>query len=155
MLIYSGDAGKQTCGGDSGGPALMTTGQGSELLVGVVSDGPDCQLSQDGWDNRVDLVKDWIVQTVSAWDAPPSFDEVSGGTGGSGTGGSGTGGGGTGGDGTGGSGSAGSADPGSPDGPGPGEAHAGCAAAPGGGSGLWLFGLAAWLVRRQSRRQVA
>jgi hypothetical protein len=160
MLIYSGDAGKQTCSGDSGGPALMTTGQGSELLVGVVSDGPACQLSQDGWDNRVDLVKDWIVQTVSAWDAPPSFDEVSGGTGGGGTGGGGTGGGGTGGggtggDGTGGSETGGSADPGSPDGPGPGEAHAGCAAAPGGGSGLWLFGLAAWRVGRRSRRQVA
>jgi V8-like Glu-specific endopeptidase len=137
MLIYSGDAGKQTCDGDSGGPALMTTGQGSELMVGVVSDGPDCQLSQDGWDNRVDLVKDWIVQTVSAWDAPPSFDEVSGGTGG---------------DGTGGSGSAGSSHPADPGGgSGHEETHAGCAAAPGGGTGLWLLGLAAWSVRRRPR----
>jgi V8-like Glu-specific endopeptidase len=138
MLIYSGDTGKQTCDGDSGGPALMTSGQGSELLVGVASDGPDCELSQDGWDDRVDLVKDWIVQTVSAWDAPPSFDEISSGTAG---------------DGTGGSGSAGAVDPGSPDGAG--QARAGCAAAPGGGSGLWLLGLAAWLVWRRSRRQVA
>lgn len=134
MLIYSGGAGQQTCDGDSGGPALMTTGQGSELLVGVVSDGPDCQLSQDGWDDRVDLVKDWIVQTVSAWDAPPSFSEVSSGAGG-------------GGDGTGGSGSAAPGDPGV--GPDHEETQAGCVAAPGGGSGLWLLGLVAWLARRR------
>ncbi len=81
MLIYSGAPGQQTCDGDSGGPALMTTRQGSELLVAVVSDGPDCQLSQDGWDDRVDLVKDWIIQTVSAWDAPPSFGEATSATG--------------------------------------------------------------------------
>jgi V8-like Glu-specific endopeptidase len=154
MLIYSGDTGKQTCDGDSGGPALMTTGSGGELLVGVVSDGPDCELSQDGWDDRVDLVKDWIVQTVSAWDAPPSFGEVSaapggGGTGGGGTGGGGMGGGGTGGGGTGGDGSAGPRDPG---GSGSDETRAGCAAAPGGGSGLCLLGLAAWSVRRRRRR---
>jgi secreted trypsin-like serine protease len=134
LLIYSGDTGKQTCDGDSGGPALMTTGQGTELLVGVVSDGPDCQLSQDGWDDRVDLVKDWIVQTVSAWDAPPIFGELASGTG-SGSGG-----------GTGGSGSDGSSDPG---GSGHDGVQAGCAAAPGGSSGLWLLGLVAWSVRRR------
>lgn len=137
LLIYSGDTGKQTCDGDSGGPALMTTGQGTELLVGVVSDGPDCQLSQDGWDDRVDLVKDWIVQTVSAWDAPPSFGELASGTGS---------GGGTGGSSSGGSGSGGSGDPGGPSHEG---TQAGCAASPGGGSGLWLLGLVAWSVRRR------
>jgi trypsin len=139
MLIYSGDAGKQTCDGDSGGPALMTTGSGGELLVGVVSDGPDCQLSQDGWDDRVDLVKDWIVQTVSAWDAPPSFGEVSGGAGDGGTGGSGS----------------GSGGPGDPGDPGQAGSKAGCAAAPGGGSVLWLLGLVAWLARRRPRRPAA
>lgn len=72
VLIYSGAPGKQTCSGDSGGPAFMKRDT-QEVLVGVVSDGPDCQLSQDGWDDRVDVVKDWIVETVSAWDAPPSF----------------------------------------------------------------------------------
>jgi MYXO-CTERM domain-containing protein len=117
----------------------MTTGSGGELLVGVVSDGPDCQLSQDGWDDRVDRVKDWIVQTVSAWDAPPSFGEVSGGAGGGGPGGS------------------GAAGPGDPPGGEPGQAgsKAGCAAAPGGGSGLWLLGLVAWLARRRPRRLAA
>jgi V8-like Glu-specific endopeptidase len=142
MLIYSGAAGKQTCDGDSGGPALMTTGAGSELLVGVVSDGPDCQLSQDGWDDRVDLVKDWIVQTVSAWDAPPSFGEVGRGAG-SGTGG------------TGGSGGSGSGGPGDPADPGHDGTQAGCAAAPGDGSGLWLLGLVAWLARRRPPRRAA
>lgn len=72
VLIYSGASGKQTCSGDSGGPAFMQL-EGTEVVVGVVSDGPDCNLSQDGWDGRVDVVKDWIVETVSAWDAPPSF----------------------------------------------------------------------------------
>ncbi|HEX3758649.1 MAG TPA: S1 family peptidase [Kofleriaceae bacterium] len=134
ILMYSGATGKQTCTGDSGGPALMMNDQGSELLVGVVSDGPDCQLSMDGWDDRVDLVKDWIVQTVSAWDAPPSFGEVEGGAppgGGS--------------DGTGGSGSMGSG--GQDGGAGPGGSG-GCAAVPGGGGGLWLLGLVAWLALR-------
>lgn len=74
VLIYSGAPGKQTCSGDSGGPGFMTLGaHPTELLVGIVSDGPSCDLSQDGWDDRVDAVKDWIVQTVTAWDAPPSF----------------------------------------------------------------------------------
>jgi uncharacterized protein (TIGR03382 family) len=138
MLIYSGDAGKQTCDGDSGGPALMPTGQGGELLVGVASDGPDCQLSQDGWDDRVDLVKDWIVQTVSAWDAPPTFGEVGSGAAGSGTGGSGSG---------------GSSDPGG--GPGHDQTRAGCSAAHGGGTGPWPLGLVAWLARRRPRRHAA
>jgi hypothetical protein len=87
VLIYSGGSGKQTCTGDSGGPAFMKVGtQSTETVVGIVSDGPDCNLSQDGWDNRVDVVKDWIVETVSAWDAPPSFgsdgDDTGGDTGG-------------------------------------------------------------------------
>lgn len=74
VLIYSGAPNQQTCTGDSGGPGFMTLGaHPTELLVGVISDGPSCNLSQDGWDDRVDAVKDWIVQTVSAWDTPPSF----------------------------------------------------------------------------------
>jgi Trypsin len=84
VLIYSGAQGEQTCDGDSGGPGFMVVGdQTAERLVGVVSDGPNCDLSQDGWDDRVDAVEDWIVATVSAWDAPPTFDNGSGGSGGS------------------------------------------------------------------------
>jgi len=99
MLVYSGAPGQETCVGDSGGPGLVKTASGGEVIAMVVSDGPDCQLSQDGWDNRVDLVRDWIVTTTSSWDAPPTFDPGgSGGSGGSGGGGS---------DGNGGSGSSG------------------------------------------------
>jgi secreted trypsin-like serine protease len=72
MLVYSGAQGEQTCTGDSGGPGLVMTGAG-EVIATVTSDGPDCQLSQDGWDDRVDLVQDWIVATVSMWDTPPTF----------------------------------------------------------------------------------
>jgi secreted trypsin-like serine protease len=68
-LVYSGAAGKQSCDGDSGGPGFMVlAGQSDELLVSVISDGPECQLSQDGWDGRVDVVNDWIVQTLQEWD---------------------------------------------------------------------------------------
>jgi hypothetical protein len=84
VLVYSGAAGEQTCTGDSGGPGLMALPDQAEAVVSVVSDGPDCQLSQDGWDDRVDLITDWIVQTVSAWDAPPIF--VAAATGASGSG---------------------------------------------------------------------
>jgi len=51
---------------------------GGEVIASVTSDGPDCQLSQDGWDDRVDLVEDWIVATTSMWDAPPTFVTGSG-----------------------------------------------------------------------------
>jgi uncharacterized membrane protein YgcG len=146
MLIYSGAPGKQSCDGDSGGPGLMMAGaQGTEAIVGVVSDGPDCELSEDGWDDRIDLVKDWILQTVSAWDAPPTFVTVAGGGNGSGAGGGGMGGGGNGGGGD-------SGDGGGTAGSGPGTAVAGCAAAPGafGGPGLALLALV-WLRRRRPR----
>ncbi|MFT3694034.1 MAG: trypsin-like serine protease [Kofleriaceae bacterium] len=67
VLIYSGAPDQQTCSGDSGAPGFMTIG-GREVLVGVVSDGPNCDLPQDGWDDRVDVVTDWIDQTSSAWE---------------------------------------------------------------------------------------
>jgi hypothetical protein len=75
MLVYSGAVGEQTCGGDSGGPGLVSATTGGEVIACIVSDGPACQLSQDGWDDRVDLVKDWIVQVTSGWDAPPAFGD--------------------------------------------------------------------------------
>ena len=57
--LYSGAPGRQTCSGDSGGPGLMII-DGREVVVGVVSDGPDCDTTPDGWDGRLDLVRDWI-----------------------------------------------------------------------------------------------
>jgi secreted trypsin-like serine protease len=78
ILIYSGAPNEQTCTGDSGGPGFMTLDGATEVEVGVVSDGPNCDLSEDGWDDRVDVVQDWITTTVSGWDAPPTCDDGSG-----------------------------------------------------------------------------
>ncbi len=126
MLVYSGAPGEQTCVGDSGGPGLVMTASGTEAIAMVVSDGPDCQLSQDGWDNRVDLVRDWIVTTTSGWDDPPTF--VDDGTGsGSGSDGSGSDGSGSGGSGS----------------------HGGCATSDASAGGLCALALA--LARRRRR----
>ncbi|HEY3803288.1 MAG TPA: S1 family peptidase [Kofleriaceae bacterium] len=78
VLIYSGAPNEQTCTGDSGGPGFMTLGGQTEVEVGVVSDGPNCDLSEDGWDDRVDVVAAWIATTTSAWDAPPTFESGTG-----------------------------------------------------------------------------
>lgn len=40
--FWAGGEGKDTCLGDSGGPALLELGDGSQRLVGVVSRGEDC-----------------------------------------------------------------------------------------------------------------
>ncbi|MBS1149172.1 MAG: Alkaline serine protease [Myxococcaceae bacterium] len=69
-LIESGAAGKQTCSGDSGGPAFMVMpGNTAETLVGVVSFG-DQSCNQFGEDGRVDFVLPWITQTMSPWEGP-------------------------------------------------------------------------------------
>ncbi len=69
-LIESGGSGKQTCNGDSGGPAFMTLpGTTTETLVGVVSFG-DQNCSYYGADGRVDLGAQWIKTTMDAWEQP-------------------------------------------------------------------------------------
>jgi V8-like Glu-specific endopeptidase len=69
-LIESGASGKQTCNGDSGGPAFMVMPGGSdEKLVGVVSFG-DQNCSMFGEDGRVDVDVAWIEQTMAPWEAP-------------------------------------------------------------------------------------
>lgn len=74
-LIESGASGKQTCGGDSGGPAFMTFGGSTvEKLAGVVSFG-DEQCLQDGWDGRVDVEAAWMKQTMSPWEVPTCIDD--------------------------------------------------------------------------------
>jgi secreted trypsin-like serine protease len=64
-VVWSGGMAEQTCDGDSGGPGLLVRG-GVEELVGVVSDGPNCQ--DAGWDGRVDVALDWIRATEARWD---------------------------------------------------------------------------------------
>lgn len=68
--IESGAPGKQTCSGDSGGPALMTMpGNNKEVVVGVVSWGDD-QCAAYGYDGRVDAAAPWIRQTMRTWEVP-------------------------------------------------------------------------------------
>ncbi len=69
-LIESGATGKQTCSGDSGGPAFMVMpGSTVESVVGVVSFG-DQNCSQFGSDGRVDVALGWISQTMGGWEGP-------------------------------------------------------------------------------------
>ena len=71
LELESGANGKQTCNGDSGGPAFMVPpGATAEVLVGVVSWGDqDCNIQ--GWDGRVDAVlTSWIKPTMDSWETP-------------------------------------------------------------------------------------
>jgi V8-like Glu-specific endopeptidase len=61
-FLWSGDATANTCNGDSGGPTLDTSGR----VVGVISNGPDCH--SESADVRIDVVHDWITQTLSTWE---------------------------------------------------------------------------------------
>lgn len=67
--IEGAATGKNTCFGDSGGPAFVRPDGGEEFLVGVVSWG-DGQCSQIGWDQRVDIVNHWVRTTAATWEAP-------------------------------------------------------------------------------------
>lgn len=70
FVIESGGDGKQTCSGDSGGPALMVTpGSSQERLAGVVSYGDETCVMY-GVDSRVDIDLAWIKNTFAAWEAP-------------------------------------------------------------------------------------
>ncbi|MCC6622214.1 MAG: trypsin-like serine protease [Deltaproteobacteria bacterium] len=51
-------SGKNTCNGDSGGPALMDLGNGLEV-VGVTSYG-DAACAENGYNTRSDVFADWI-----------------------------------------------------------------------------------------------
>ncbi len=69
FLIESGANGKQTCSGDSGGPAFMVMpGNTVETLVGVVSFGDEA-CTQFGADGRIDVVLPWIKSTMAVWEA--------------------------------------------------------------------------------------
>ena len=57
-----GDPGKNTCYGDSGGPALLKESNGSYLVAGVTSYG-DQNCAQYGVDTRVDAFLDFIGAT--------------------------------------------------------------------------------------------
>ena len=75
QTIESGATGKQTCSGDSGGPALMVTaGSAVERVVGVVSYG-DEECLQQGVDGRVDYGLSWVQSTMGAWETPTCAED--------------------------------------------------------------------------------
>ncbi len=57
---------KNTCNGDSGGPAFYVDG-GVEQIVGLVSSG-DEYCSQDGWNTRVDANLDFLSDMIAKYD---------------------------------------------------------------------------------------
>ena len=69
---------KNTCGGDSGGPAFLAEG-GVEQLVGVTSAG-DAYCVQDGWNTRVDANAGWIEQMIAKYDPNGATAECGNGT---------------------------------------------------------------------------
>jgi hypothetical protein len=78
-FVYAGAVERQTCDGDSGGPALWRDDDGVERIAAVTSDGPSCH--ETGWDVRVDAVADFVTSTLAAWapsDGAAAVDDAGG-----------------------------------------------------------------------------
>jgi secreted trypsin-like serine protease len=75
LLVWSGEATAETCTYDSGGPGFITR-NGREELIAVVSDGPSCH--EPGWDGRVDVVREWIDQTMAEFEPKPEPEQPKG-----------------------------------------------------------------------------
>ncbi len=72
LELESGATGKQTCNGDSGGPALMVTaGHTAERLIGITSYGDEA-CTQSGFDTRVDTVAEYVRTTAAGWETLPT-----------------------------------------------------------------------------------
>jgi len=61
--LCAGAEGKDTCGGDSGGPLLLDTDEGW-LQIGVTSFGIGCGAERPGIYSRVSFYTEWIQETV-------------------------------------------------------------------------------------------
>lgn len=65
--------GKDTCGGDSGGPALNTKGD----IVGITSFGIGCARPEyPGVYTRVSFFNEWILEGICLYSANPPSDEI-------------------------------------------------------------------------------
>lgn len=71
---YDQVVGKNTCSGDSGGPALMDLGHGLEV-VGVTSYG-DAECAFDGYNTRTDVFASWIGDFLEGQVPPDPEDHL-------------------------------------------------------------------------------
>lgn len=71
-VCAGGVAGKDSCGGDSGGPLFISTGPGMALQVGATSEGSaTCgEAGQYGVYSRVSTYLDWINRTMNVMSGP-------------------------------------------------------------------------------------
>jgi V8-like Glu-specific endopeptidase len=76
QLLQIGNSQKETCNGDSGGPAFMNFG-GVETLVGVTSFG-QVGCTGGGWDTRIDVYASFIDPFVKGASAPVCTPSCSG-----------------------------------------------------------------------------
>jgi V8-like Glu-specific endopeptidase len=74
----SGSNPKNTCGGDSGGPAILNQG-GKDEVISVVSAGdPGCV--ESGWNTRVDIHAAWLQQLIQTHDPGGTTTDCGNGT---------------------------------------------------------------------------
>ena len=67
------------CGGDSGGPGLMTV-DGVEQVAALVSSG-DQACAVEGWNIRVDANAEWLASMIAKYDPPATGDGTDAGEG--------------------------------------------------------------------------
>jgi secreted trypsin-like serine protease len=65
VVGYSPAPDTSACLYDSGGPYFTENADGSNVLVSVETNGPDCPHSQEETTTRVDRLADWIRQTTA------------------------------------------------------------------------------------------
>ncbi len=70
-------AGRNTCNGDSGGPALFKQNDGAYLVAGVTSYG-DAYCTSFGVDTRVDSYLDFVGRADDVTEPPPAVDPCHG-----------------------------------------------------------------------------
>lgn len=66
VVGYAPASNTSACLWDSGAPYFSENADGTQTLVSVESDGPDCPHSQEETTTRVDRIADWIQQTSGA-----------------------------------------------------------------------------------------
>lgn len=68
LTLDVSDPGRVTCLGDSGGPALLRAADGTERVAALISYS-DANCDHVAADSRLDVDRDWLSETLSAWDS--------------------------------------------------------------------------------------